>query len=121
MVTHASCKECLSERLNANLEGSTRLAYTGLHGGLEHLKIEKRLFTIRVKARAKENTYRWVSERGRKRRERQGLRRLEVTTGMCYGGQSRWGPNLGDGAVSGWFRYPRPGSCHRVAGSLTYS
>jgi hypothetical protein len=28
------------ERLKAKAEGSTRLAYTGLRGGLEHLKIE---------------------------------------------------------------------------------
>jgi hypothetical protein len=25
---------------------------------------------------------------------------------VCDGGQSRWGPNLGDGAVSGWFASP---------------
>jgi hypothetical protein len=31
------------ERLKAKAEGATRLAYTGLHGGLEHLKIETRL------------------------------------------------------------------------------
>ena len=28
------------ERLKAKTEGSTRLTYTGLHTGLEHLKIE---------------------------------------------------------------------------------
>ncbi len=36
--------ECrCNERLKAKAEGSTRLAYTGLRGGLEHLKIEKML------------------------------------------------------------------------------
>ena len=67
------------ERLKAKAEGSTRLTYTGLCGGLEHLKIETRLiderfesvmgkcdleaflFIIRVKTRTKENMYRWVS------------------------------------------------------------
>ncbi len=31
------------ERLRAKAEGSTRLVYAGLCGGLEHLKIETRL------------------------------------------------------------------------------
>ena len=31
------------ERLKSKSEGSTRLTYTGLRGGLEHLKIETRL------------------------------------------------------------------------------
>ena len=36
--------ECrCNERLKAKAEGSTRLAYTGLRGGLEHLKIVTRL------------------------------------------------------------------------------
>ena len=36
--------ECrCNESLRAKSEGSTRLAYTGLHGGLEHLKTETRL------------------------------------------------------------------------------
>ena len=36
--------ECrCDERLKTKAEGSTRLAYTGLSGGLEHLKIETRL------------------------------------------------------------------------------
>jgi hypothetical protein len=35
------------ERLNAKAEGFTRLAYTGLRGGLEHLKIETRLIDER--------------------------------------------------------------------------
>ena len=36
--------ECrCNERLNAKTERSTRLAYTGLREGLEHLKIETRL------------------------------------------------------------------------------
>jgi hypothetical protein len=36
--------ECrCDERLKAKAQGSTRLAYTGLRGGLEHLKIETRL------------------------------------------------------------------------------
>ena len=66
------------ERLKIKAEESKRLAYTGLLGGLKHLKIETRLidekfanvvgtgvslieFIIRGKARAKENTYKWVS------------------------------------------------------------
>ena len=36
--------ECrCDERLKTKTEGSTRLAYTGLLGGLQHLKIEMRL------------------------------------------------------------------------------
>jgi hypothetical protein len=35
------------ERLKAKVEGFTRLAYTGLRGGLEHLKIETRLIDER--------------------------------------------------------------------------
>ena len=36
--------ECrCNERLRSKSEGSTRLGYTGLCGGLEHLKIETRL------------------------------------------------------------------------------
>jgi hypothetical protein len=35
------------ERLRAKSEGSTRLTYTGLCGGLEHLKIETRLIDER--------------------------------------------------------------------------
>ena len=35
------------ERLKTKAEGSTRLVYTGLHGGLEHLKIETRLIDER--------------------------------------------------------------------------
>jgi hypothetical protein len=36
--------ECrCNERLKAKVDGSTRLTYTGLCGGLEHLKIETRL------------------------------------------------------------------------------
>ena len=36
--------ECrCNERMNGKVEGSTLLTYTGLHGGLEHLKIETRL------------------------------------------------------------------------------
>jgi hypothetical protein len=35
------------ERLKAKPEGSKRLAYTGLHGGLEHLTIETRLIDER--------------------------------------------------------------------------
>ncbi len=30
------------ERLKTKTEGTTRLVYTGFHGGLEHLKIETR-------------------------------------------------------------------------------
>ncbi len=40
--------ECqCDERLKSKAEGSTRLAYTGLRGGLEHLKIETRLIDKR--------------------------------------------------------------------------
>jgi hypothetical protein len=40
--------ECrCDERLKAKAEGSTRLAYTELRGGLEHLKIETRLLDER--------------------------------------------------------------------------
>ena len=39
--------EYLYMRLKAKAEGSTRLAYTGLRGGLEHLKIETRLIDER--------------------------------------------------------------------------
>ena len=36
--------ECrCDDRLRSKAEGSTRLIYTGLCGGLEHLKIETRL------------------------------------------------------------------------------
>jgi hypothetical protein len=36
--------ECrCDERLRSKVEGSTRLAYTGLCGGLENLKIETRI------------------------------------------------------------------------------
>jgi hypothetical protein len=35
------------ERLKVKAEGSTRLTHTGLHGGLEHLKIETRLIDER--------------------------------------------------------------------------
>jgi hypothetical protein len=35
------------ERLKAKAEGSTRLAYTGLREGLEHLKINTRLINER--------------------------------------------------------------------------
>ena len=40
--------ECrYDERLKTKAEGSTRLAYTGLLGALEHLKIETRLIDER--------------------------------------------------------------------------
>ena len=40
--------ECrCNEKLKAKAEGSRRLAYTGLRGGLEHLKIETRLIDER--------------------------------------------------------------------------
>jgi hypothetical protein len=35
------------ERLKAKTEGSTRITYTGLRGGLKHLKIETRLIDER--------------------------------------------------------------------------
>jgi hypothetical protein len=35
------------ERLKAKTEGSTHLTYTGLRGGLEHLKMETRLIDER--------------------------------------------------------------------------
>jgi hypothetical protein len=41
------CECRCDERRNATAEGSTRLAYTGLCGGLEHLKIETRLIDER--------------------------------------------------------------------------
>ncbi len=42
--------ECgCDERLEAKTEGSKRLAYTGLHGGLEHPKIETRLIGTGIK------------------------------------------------------------------------
>jgi hypothetical protein len=41
--------ECrCNERLKGKVEGSIRLVYTGLCGGLEHLKIETRLRGGRV-------------------------------------------------------------------------
>ncbi len=41
--------ECrCDERLKGKTERSTRLTYTGLRGGLEHLKIETRLIDERV-------------------------------------------------------------------------
>jgi len=40
--------ECrCDERLKVKVEGSTRLTYTGLCGGLEHLKIETRVIDVR--------------------------------------------------------------------------
>ncbi len=40
--------ECrCDERLKAKAEGSARLTYTGLCGGLEHIKIETRLINER--------------------------------------------------------------------------
>jgi hypothetical protein len=40
--------ECRCDvRLKTKVEGSTRLTYTGLFGGLEHLKIETRLIDER--------------------------------------------------------------------------
>jgi hypothetical protein len=42
MRTHIYGCRC-NERLKAKTDGSTRLAYAGLCGGLEHLKIETRL------------------------------------------------------------------------------
>ena len=39
-------RQC-DERLKAKAEGSTRLPYTRLRGGLEHLKIETRLIDER--------------------------------------------------------------------------
>ena len=35
------------DRLKAKVEGSTRLTYTGVYGGLEHLNIETRLIDDR--------------------------------------------------------------------------
>jgi hypothetical protein len=41
--------ECrCDERLKAKAEGPTRLTYTGLCGGLEHLEIEMRLIDERL-------------------------------------------------------------------------
>ena len=69
--------ECrCDDRLKPKTEGSTRLTYTGLCGGLEHLKIETMLIDerfvsvmgeyfflsiIRGKARTKDNGYTWMS------------------------------------------------------------
>ncbi len=40
--------ECrCDKKLKAKSEGSTRLGYTGLRGGLEHLRIETRLIDER--------------------------------------------------------------------------
>ena len=38
------------ERLRSKTEGCTRLTYTGLSGGLEHLKIETRLIDERFES-----------------------------------------------------------------------
>jgi hypothetical protein len=38
------------ERLKVKVEGSTRLGYTGLSGGLEHSKIEPRLIDERFES-----------------------------------------------------------------------
>ena len=38
----------MHERLKTKAEGFTRLSYTGLYGGLEHLKIETRLIDERL-------------------------------------------------------------------------
>jgi hypothetical protein len=46
MRTHIYGCRC-NERLNAKTDGSTRLAYTGLCWGLEHLKIETGLIDER--------------------------------------------------------------------------
>jgi hypothetical protein len=43
--------ECrCDERLKDKVEGSTHLAYTGFHGGLEHLKIETSLIDERFQS-----------------------------------------------------------------------
>ena len=42
------CKCRCDERLKVTAEGSTGLSYTGLHGGLEHLKIGTRLIHERL-------------------------------------------------------------------------
>ena len=43
-LTRILIYECrCNEILKTNVEGSTRLTYNGLYGGLEHLKIETRL------------------------------------------------------------------------------
>jgi hypothetical protein len=47
-LTRRPIYDCrFDERLKAKAEGSTHLAYTGLRGGLEHLKIGKRLIDER--------------------------------------------------------------------------
>ncbi len=47
-LTRRLVYECrFDERLKVKAEGSTRLTYTGLHGGLEHRKIETRLIDER--------------------------------------------------------------------------
>ncbi len=47
MLNRRFINECrCNERLKVKTEGSTRLTYTGLCGGLEHLKIVTRLIDI---------------------------------------------------------------------------
>jgi hypothetical protein len=45
LVYYSECRG--DERLKVKAEGSTRLAYTGVCGGLENLKIETRLIDER--------------------------------------------------------------------------
>jgi hypothetical protein len=48
--TKLTCECQCDERLKSKAEGSTRLTYTGLCGGLEHLKIQKRLIDDRFES-----------------------------------------------------------------------
>ena len=51
MIKRRPTYECrCDERLKAKAEGSTRLSYTRLRGGLEHLKIETRLIDERFES-----------------------------------------------------------------------
>ena len=49
MNTRLICKCRCDYRLKTKDEGSTRLLYTGFHGGLEHLKVETRLIDERCR------------------------------------------------------------------------
>ena len=50
-----------------------------------------------------------------------GSERVQALAG-CHGEQFRWWPYNGDGAVSGWFRYPRfVTQSGRIAGWLVTS
>ena len=83
------------ERLKAQAEGSTRLVYTGLRGGQEHLKIETRLIDERFasvivvyyESRKRELKIRLMNESRcdeRLKAKAEGSTRLTYT-GLCEG------------------------------------